>query len=72
MRCIWIVSQSLSFPTVRMGSRCSGMNMGALQGLLLRSDQADSVISELVQKLMYGMSTWESDVVRTVFLQELT
>ena len=46
--------------------------MGALQGLLLRSDQADSVISELVQKLMYGMSTWESDVVRTVFLQELT
>jgi hypothetical protein len=37
--------------------------MGALQGLLLRSDQTDSVISELVQKLMYGMSTWESDEV---------
>ncbi len=37
--------------------------MGALQGLLLRSDQTDSVISELVQKLMYGMSTWEPDEV---------
>jgi len=41
----------------------SDVNMGALQGLLLRSDQTDSVISELVQKLMYGMSTWESDEV---------
>jgi len=37
--------------------------MGALQGLLLRSDQTDSVISELIQKLMCGMSTWESDEV---------
>ena len=48
-------------------SSWSDVNMGALQGLLLRSDQTDSVISELVQKLMNGMSTWESDEVRAIF-----
>lgn len=37
------------------------VNMGALQGLLLRTDQTDSVVSELVQKLMNGMSSHEPD-----------
>ena len=37
------------------------VNMGALQGLLLRTDQTDSVVSELVQKLMNGMSSREPD-----------
>jgi hypothetical protein len=46
-----------------MTASWSDVNMGALQGLLLRSDQTDTVVSELVQKLMYGMSTWESDEV---------
>ena len=36
-------------------------NMGPLQGLLLRSEQTDSTVSELIQKLIVGTSSREPD-----------
>lgn len=36
-------------------------NMGAVQGLLLRSDHTDSAVADLIQKLMAGMSSREPD-----------
>ena len=36
-------------------------NMGPLQGLLLCSEQTDSTVSELIQKLIVGTSSREPD-----------
>ena len=36
-------------------------NMGALQGMLLRSDQTDSIMTDLVRKLMVCVSSREPD-----------